>query len=169
MPNFAVLGFVDSFALAGSLRSRMGMFPTGTPRVLPIRGQRNGTEMADEDFVDRAETWPELRNMVKLLTRQATRLVGAVDLGCISMEMLDPGAATAWASESGAYAERWTRAHLALRTNPGAWFYCGGEAAHMQVGFINAVNMLALASQVNFGEFPRVHLVIDFRKKDAAE
>lgn len=172
MANFAVLGFVDTFALAGSLRSRMGLFPAGTPRIVPIRGPRKGTELADEDFAFYAgaiEKWPELKNMVRLLNRPADRLVGKVALGCISLEQLDPGAVIPWAAESGPYAERWTRAHLALRTNPGAWCYCGAEAAHMEIGFINAVNMQALSSAVNFGEFPRVHLIIDFRKKDAAE
>lgn len=167
MPNILLLGHVDTWALAGSLRSKIGLFKEGTPRVVAVRAPRRGTEAADEDFVSYKETmWPELRNMIALLRRKAEAAVGEIELGLVSLEQLDPGAIVPWHTESGAYAERFTRAHLALRTNPGALVYCGPEAIHMAPGFLNAINMLAPTSQVNFGEHPRIHLIVDFRRKE---
>ena len=62
--------------------------------------------------------WVELKNFVGRLKREAEKIAGPIDLGRVLIEMLDPGATPPWTTESGAYIERYTRVHMALRTNP---------------------------------------------------
>lgn len=173
MPNLATLGFVDTFALTGSLRSRLGLFPKeGPARVVTVRGPRRGSELEDEDFVNHRETiWPDLNNLIVRARHAAEARIGPLDLGLVSLEMLDPGGIIPWQNDAPSlpYAERWTRTHLALRTNPLTRFYCGPETMHMEIGFINSINMLAPTSAANFGEHPRIHLIVDFRRKETPE
>lgn len=166
MPNIITLGFVDTFALVASLPVRIGLFGKGDGlRTVIVRGPKPGTELEDENFAFfKRAYWPEMKIMLDRLKRLGGP--DGIELGLVSLEMLDPGVALPWDRESGAYAERYTRAHLALRTNPGALFYCGPEMIHMQPGWVNAINRLAPCSQTNFGEHPRIHLVVDFRRKD---
>ncbi len=155
--------FVDHIDLAGTLRRHEGLYDHGTPRILPVHVPRKGTEPDDEDFVFLASTmgkWVELKNFLGRLKREAEKVVGSIDLGRIHLEMLDPGATLAWATESGPYIERYTRVHLALRTNPGALMVSGNEAASPAPGWHTAINV---------GQHPRVHLVMDFRKKEPTD
>lgn len=172
--NFIPLLFVDHIDLAGSLRRHEGLYDHGTPRILPIRFPRKGTEPEDEDFVSGPRDgaiakWVELKNFLGRLKREAEKLVGPIDLGLVRLEMLDPGATLPWTTESGAYIERYTRVHLALRWNPAAIMVSGSEVASPIPGWATAVNPRVPCTAINLGQHPRVHLVLDFKKREDGE
>ena len=170
MPNFAPVVFLDTFELVASLRRQMGLFDHETPRILPIRRPRRGTEDADEDFTwgPVAGKWTELKNFLGRTKRRAEGIFGPQELGHIYLEMLDPGVRLPWSDGlTGGYAERYTRFILALRTNPLAMMYAGGETASPAPGWLTAINVQVPHSAINLGEWPRIHLVLDCRKKDA--
>ena len=167
--NFIPLVFVDHIDLAGSLRRHEGLYDRGTPRILPVHVPRKGTELEDEDFVFLASTmgkWVELKNFLGRLKREAEKAVGPIDLGRIHLEMLDPGVTLPWTTESGVYIERYTRVHMALRTNPATLMISGTETASLAPGYVTAVNARAPCTAINLGAQPRVHLIVDFRKKE---
>lgn len=171
MSNFTPIAFVDTFGLAASLPPRMGLFRPGEEeeRVLPIRGFRKDSAPADMDFIYYARTytkWVELKNMLGLLKRLAETRVGPVEFGCVWLEMLDPQTVMQWLQpQTGAYYEGFWRAHLPIRTNPAARMYSGTDAAHLLPGQLTIVNVRVPHSAINLGEWPRVHLVVDFRRK----
>jgi hypothetical protein len=174
MANFLPLLFVDHIDLAGTLRRHEGLYDRGTPRILPIRHPRKGTEAEDEDFVSGPRDgpiakWVEMKNFLGRLKREAEKLTGPIDLGLVWLEMLDPGVTLPWATESGPYIERYTRVHMALRTNPGALMISGCEASSPAPGWVTAVNVRVPCTAINMGQNPRVHLVVDFKKKDVAD
>ena len=172
MANFVPLLFVDHIDLAGTLRRHEGLYDHGTPRILPVHVPRKGTEEEDEDFVYLASTmgkWVELKNFLGRLKREAEKLTGPIDLGRVFFEMLDPGATAACSAETGAYIERYTRIHLALRTNPGALMVSGSEAFSPAPGWATAVNVRVPCYMANMGAHPRVHLVVDFKKKEPTD
>jgi hypothetical protein len=171
--NFIPLLFVDHIDLAGSLRRHEGLYDHETPRLLPVRMPRKGSEVDDEDFVwcqtVIEKKWVAMTNFLGRLKREAEKLVGPIDLGCVFLEMLDAGAAVATVFESGAYIERYTRVHVALRTNPAALMVSGAEASSPAPGWVTAVNVRVPCYAVNMGQHPRVHLVIDFKKKEPTD
>lgn len=174
MANFVPLLFVDHIDLAGSLRRYEGLYDHGTPRILPIRFPRKGTEPEDEDFVSGPRDsaiakWVELKNFLGRLKREAEKLTGPIDLGLVFLDMLDPGATLPWTTESGVYIERFTRVHLALRTNPATLMVSGCETASPALGWVTAVNVRVPCTAINLGQHPRVHLVVDFKKKEAID
>lgn len=170
MPNFLPLLFVDHIDLAGSLRRHEGLYEEGTPRILPVHMPRTGTELDDEDFVwcatVREKKWVQMTNFLGRLKREAEKLTGPIDLGCVFLEMLDPGAAIAAPAETGAYIERYTRVHMALRWNPAAIMVSGSEVANPMPGWVTAVNVRVPCYIANMGQHPRVNLVVDFRKRE---
>lgn len=173
--NFAFIAWLDTFELAASLRTRAGLFKTEEPgrRILPVRSIRKGTEEVDEDFVGftyaTPAKWPELGNLRSRLTRLGNDMLGAVEFGRIFFEQLDPGATLAPHRETGPYFERWRRAHLPIRTNPGAMLYSGIEQVSPAPGNLVGIAMNLPCWAVNLGEYPRVHLIVDFRKKETEE
>ncbi len=171
--NFVPLLFVDHVDLAGSLRRHEGLYDHGTPRILPVHLPRKGTDENDDDFVwcqtVREKKWIAMTNLLARLKREAEKLTGPLDLGLIFLEMLDPGTTIAQPAESGAYIERYTRVHLALRTNPGALMVSGNEAFSPAPGWVTAVNVRAPCYMANMGQHPRVHLVLDWRRKEVVD
>lgn len=170
--NFLPIAFVDTFDLVASLPQRLGEFKgDGGRRVLLLRGQRKGAKPeADDAFVDAAvmRRWPELTNVLERI-----RLIGAqtggIELGRIQMEMLFPGCALPWTKDVGAYAQRYERAHLALRVNPGCMLFAGAESLGPLPGNLTVANRRVLNSAINVGESPRVHLVVDFRRMQISD
>lgn len=172
MPNFVIFTFADTFDICHSLHTRLGLFKPGERegiRVLPIRGFRKDTEPTDESFVGYpvATKWVELNNMRSRLKRVGDQLLGTVEFGRIYFEMLDAGAKLPWSEgEAGPYAERWGMMHLPLRTNPGAVMYAGTEISSPGQGWATIVNHRAPHSAINLGEHSRIHLVVEFRKRE---
>lgn len=161
MINFRYVGFVDTFSLVASLRAKLNLF-TGEAdlKTLLLRD-------VSEDGVAKAHPlwrkWPELTNRIKQVQR--IDQMREFELGRVALELLRPGGVRAWNRET----VDWLRFHVALVTNPLAYFYSGIESINMPIGFVNWVNMGALTSQVNFGETQRIHLVVDFRKKEVPD
>jgi hypothetical protein len=173
--NFIPVGWLDTFELAASLRQRMGRFAPDADaapgrKVIPLRGPAEDSDPADDTRFqfNRAATqkWPELRAALERILRVGKAL-GGIDLGRIELELVSPGAALPWRREVGDYVERYERLHLALRTNPGAIVYSGNEGLHLLVGAATIVARRGVpTSAVNMGESPRIHLVVDFRRKE---
>src|SRR5712691_7616392 len=174
--HFTPITFLDVHELAASLRERAGLFkqsPDSGLRLILHRGFKKDTDEAEEMFTGYAVTtkWVELRNVVSRLKRIGDELLGppGIEWGCIYLEMLDPGAMLSWRpGRTGPYAERFVRAHLPLRTNPGAMLYRGVEGVHLPQGQLAIVSSQVPQSAINLGEWPRVHLIIDFRRKTNA-
>ena len=169
MANFTPIVFFDTLALASSLERQAAMFDHGTPRLLSVVRPRRGTDEADEDFTwnPAAAKWVQLKNAIARLKRAGETIFGQLDLGHVYLEMLDAGARTPWAEPlTGSYAERYTRLVLALRTNPATLIVAGAEAFSPAPGWLTAVNARVPQCAINLGEWPRVHLVVDFRKKE---
>lgn len=176
MANFTPIVFLDTFDLAASLRERMGFFKPVPDqlgvRAIHYRGLKQDTEEEDEQFTGYTVTarWVELANTVKRIKRIGDQFVGGegIEFGRIFLEMLDPETALPWRVNSAPYFQHFARAHLPLRTNPAARQFVGTESAHLLPGQLTVVNMRGLSSALNLGEDPRVHLVLDFRRKAEA-
>lgn len=169
MNNFRALGFVDVWDLAPSLRDRLSLFRPGErgERVIPIRWPADESEGA-KWVVSGAcgrnwGKWPELQSTLNRIQRIGEQIAGKVERGRIFLEMLDPGAQLQWRTESGPYYERFLRAHLPIRTNPAAIMYAGMEFIHLPAGQLTLTVVRTPTSASNLGEWPRVHLVCDFR------
>ena len=170
--NFRVLVFVDTWELGCSLHDRMNLFRPveGGESILPIRWPLDdeAAEPLSWRRTARWQKWVELRNVISRIHRAGEAMIGhPLDLGRIFFELLPSGKVMPWRTEAGSYYENYLRVHVALRTNPAALMYAGTDAHHSMIGALCLVNAQAPSCAVNFGESPRVHLVIDFRKKDA--
>jgi hypothetical protein len=166
--SVTTLAWVDVFELTASLRTRAGLFSKeGDCRVLPIRGPRADADPEDDAAFVRFKVstkWPELTNVLD----QLRRLAGSPDFefGRIYLEMLMPNGVIQWERETGDYAQRFQRVHLALRTNPGAFTFIGGASVNMQPGLVNLVDRRLPMSAINLGNAYRCHLICDFRKRE---
>ncbi len=168
--NFVPFAFFDTIELAGSLRTRWGQFKTVTPghRILRIRSHVKDTSAEEDRFGAHAAArdWVELANLRDEIKRRADAILPpSIDEGLVFLEMIDPGAAIGWPGETAEYFTRWSRATLAVRTNPGVLMVCGVETLAPAVGMLNVVNPRAPRAALNSGEWPFVALTIDFRKR----
>lgn len=172
MANFTPIAFIDTFELAASLVPRMGMFKRGGGPfgVLPVKWAKD-PEADAFTFVQAAELnkWPELRNTLSRIVRLGRSILGELELGEISFTLLDPGVGVPWYSDSNAYRRAFLTLHLALRTNPDAMMISGTQMAHLLPGALTLVNHRVPCSAINLGEHARIHLTIDFRKKEKTE
>lgn len=166
--NIAAVAFIDPFDLAASLRRRLGLFQgEGLRKMLPLRGPKRGADPDDDTlFVwsKERERWGELSAMLGHLAHTQDILWGRIEL-----EMLMPGGIVPWARDQTPYGQRFTRAHVALRTNPSAMNFVGGTAVNMAAGVVNLIDRTLPCSAINLGETSRVHLIVDFRKKETVE
>jgi hypothetical protein len=161
MSNFVPLAVLDVWSLAASLRSRMNMFRRGetesvadpTTRVLLRQPNDEG------DAVNLVE-WPHLANVLSRIVRLPK--AQGQELGSVYLAHLRQGSFVQWHADP---PRGWQTLHLPIVTNPGAWMYSGPQSAHLESGVLTWVNAAALCSEVNFGEFPRIHLVLEVRPK----
>ena len=178
MTNFVPIAFLDTFELAASLRRRMGAFVLDPldmlgPRCLKVRGPRTGADDPDDDLAfvayKDAANWPELRATLGRISRIGEATIGGVEFGRVFLELLMPATRLPWdVLVEDRYSERFSRLHLPLRTNPAAIVYAGTEQMHLLPGQLTIVNQRAGVSAVNLGEWPRIHLVVDFKRKEHA-
>ncbi len=173
MANFIPVAFLDMLELAGSLRTRWGQFKTLTPghRVLRIRGHAKDSDPAEDRFgrYPAGKDWVELSNFEGEITGRAEALFPpGIDLGLIFFEMLDPGAAVAWRGETEPYFERWSRAMIAVRSNPGVVLLAGNETMTPAGGMLNIASPRLPRAALNMGEWPAVWLSVDFRRRTEA-
>ncbi len=167
MNSFAPLAFIDCWELQCSLKPRLHLFPAADEwgrRVFSLR--RYDSESETWKVSKELGKWVELRNMLSRIEREGEKIAPdtSFERGAIWLEMLEPGCGTPWQQ---APAE-WLRLHLALRTNPAALMFAGGESHHLFPGQLTLVRP-ALASAINLGEMPRVHLTIEVRQRDQNE
>ncbi len=87
-------------------------------------------------------------------------------LGRAWIETLPPLAGTPWASEVGEYADQHARLRTCLVPAPNAISHSGQQAATLLVGAVHLIDHKALCCEVNHGEHPRVHLIVDVRIPD---
>ena len=178
--NFATLVFYDTFEVVASLPPRMGLFRQDAAaegrRLLTLRMPRAGEDENAESVAwgwnvqTSPKKWPQIHNLLGRMLRDAkARVAGDVELGSIYLEMLDPGAALPWQTLTGAYIERFSRFHMALRTNPAAMMFSGNETFSPALGWLTAVNARVRCSASNDGAWSRIHLVVDVRKKEPVE
>ncbi len=174
MPAFTLVAHLDTFELAGSLRQKWGLFKsTGVPglRILRVRGIKTGTEEGPEEFVRYKPTidWVEMNNLRGEIERRAEAIMPpGVDVGEISLEMLDVGSFVNWTIKTEPYFTRWSRAMIPLRTGPGVLFVCGNETASPGPGWLTIVSPRLPHCAINMGESPCVWLSIDFRRKEVS-
>ena len=163
MTNFRLVGFLDTFEIAGSLRQHMNLFKPveGGEQVFPIRWDDGETWKRTKLW----QKWVELRNAISRIQRQGSAMVGPLDLGRVFFEMVPAGVTLPWRTESGAYWETHMRVHYPVRTNPAAMMYSGIEMSHLMIGTLTLTNVTVPWCAVNQGEWPRVHLVVDLRRK----
>lgn len=173
MPNFLTIGvWYDPFELMCSLRQRLGQFKgEGGVRTLTLRGPRANAGDPDDEFsyvmAKESAKWVEARILLDRIRRDGAQLLqGELEFGRVYFEMLDAGAVVPWRRRSTPYTERFTRLHYGVRTNPASLIYSGPESINVLPGQLVAVGMRALHAAVNHGDHPRVHLLIDIRKKD---
>ncbi len=169
MANFAAVAFLDPFELAASLRTRWGRFhgDPGGLRTMSIRGAPAGAADPDDDATFgfyrqagvRSGKWPEMAALLDRLER-----LGGQDYGRIWLEMYPPGYRGWRDPEPPAYAERFSRAVMALRWNPEAALFSGRESQVLVPGFLTLVNHRTICGAMNLGEWETVALVIDGRK-----
>lgn len=84
-------------------------------------------------------------------------------LGRAWIETLPPLAGTPWVRDAGDYADGHVRTRTCLVPCPGAITHSGQAAASLTVGIVNVVDHRQLCSEVNHGEHPRVHLIVDVK------
>ena len=89
------------------------------------------------------------------------------ELGAAALVRLKAGGLVEWAKDEGPYAEAHRSLYLPIVPSPGAWVYCGGEAAVLPVGQLTFVNRRMLYSAINLGDHPVITLVCDVRAPDA--
>lgn len=178
MPAFIPVAFLDTFDTVASLPARMGLFRADPltqygERILTLRTFRKDSDPAEENFAwnQAYAKWPEVKNTLSQMKRIGDAQLGppGIEYGRVFLEMLDAGAATPWRASIASPMRPFLRAHLPLRTNPGAVLYVGRESMHLFPGQLTIVEQRGLQSGVNFGEWPRIHLVADFRVRTAQE
>lgn len=170
--TFAPIAFLDPYELAGSLRQKMGLFREGGEdgsRTLPVRGPRATADDPDDDLAfvlyGPAAKLPELKNMLTRIKRLGDT-PGGIEFGRIWLELLPSGTVTPWVLDDNAYNARFQRAVMAIRTNPAVIHYSGPASLNLAPGFLNIVNHRQRCAAANHGEWPAIHLWVDFRGKD---
>lgn len=166
MNNFAPLAFLDPFDLIASLPRRMGLFQSGEPKILPIRGPRPGADPEDVEAYRTGDLgkWPEMKAIKSQIERVGEQR-GGIEFGRIRIELLPPDVRLPWERDESPYAARFNRLAMALRTSPGVVHIAGTEAMHLPLGVVTWVNQRAWRSTVNLGEWSCIHLVVDTRSK----
>ena len=131
--------------------------------ILRLRDFKDG-EAGPSDLPILRE-WKSARALLSRIRNAAAPLLeGRVpDLGRAWVEIVPPLSGTPWNAESDDYADAHHRTRTCLIGGPGAMSYCGQAAANLLPGIVNFVDLRALSSETNTGEYPRVHLVVDVK------
>ena len=129
--------------------------------MLPLRAIKEG----DEDATDCAilKEWKSARALLTRFRAAAAPFLGgqSATIGRAWVESLPPGASTPWTMDETDYGRSHYRTRVCLIPSPGAWSYSHGAAALLAVGAVNIFDPTLASCEVNFGDHPRTHLVID--------
>ena len=159
--NFEPLATLNVWPLATSLHGRLNLFSgDGDLQSIVIRRiDETGVARFRKELWQR---WPPLTNVVGIIRRHPR--AKEMELGRVALELLKPAGIVPWERET----TTWQRLHLAIVTNLAAMMHSGTQQIHMPAGSLWWVNLAWPTSEVNFGEFPRIHLTIEFRPKETA-
>ena len=188
MSHFAAIGPMDIWPLAYASYRNRGQFTANTMRqkhpgsphhdteTIFLRGPKDPSPenwLDDGVHIDYAalsrKEWIAARNALLAIRRRVT--LPNQDppvMGKAMIVKLKPGGVIDWHTDEGGYAERHNRFHLPIVTNPGCNLYSANEVIHMPAGQLTFFDNHVKHSGVNMGASPRVHLIVDFRKPDAA-
>jgi hypothetical protein len=133
--------------------------------VLRLRWEDDDGEVADLPIL---QEWRSAKGLLSRIRNGAAQVFqGApASLGRAWIEVLPPLSGTPWGCDGGDYADAHLRTRVCLIPSPGAVSLAGGASAALPVGWLHAYDPRLLASEVNFGEHARVHLVVDVRRPD---
>ena len=158
--NIVPLGFLDVSTFAASY-------------VLKYRSRGNLIMLrdGDDEFKNTAvlTEWKQARALLTRIRNAAAAFVGGdpPDLGRVFLDTLTPGASAPWAIDDGDYRRAHHQIRICIIPSPGAWVYCGGEAAVLPWGQVTAVNVAALTTDVNFGPTARTNLIVDVARPES--
>ena len=148
----------DPFELICSLRERLGLFGEAK------RGRRilsAGAPIA---------RWPELDNMLGRIEHFGEAMFQPIDEAArLYLEMLDPGAIMGWRTRDDEIARETLRFYMLVIGNPLTFWYAPGQVIAPAPGQLMACNTRIPHSAANFGDCPRIALVIDARPKGREE
>lgn len=150
--TFTPIAFVDTWALASSLRSKLSLLDD-VGIFLARRGDKWNGEVR--------KSWTPLWNVLARMRRMPA--AADHELGSVWVEERKPHAEGAWAPGED---DGWIEARVALVTNPSAYVFCGIAAQHFPVGSLIAVNRGLPRCRVNWGDQSCYHLVVEFKKRE---
>lgn len=163
--------------LATKHRSRLDEAPDplhADTKIILLRGPKKQSPeawKADVEQVDQPvlKEWKSASAMLTRIRNGAAPFFGGQvpDIGRAYIEQLRPGGKIDWNIETGAYAEAYVRLHLCLVPTPGAFLYSGTQSMCLPWGQLAVVEHRIWNSAMNFGNWPRTHLVVDVRRSDA--
>lgn len=118
-----------------------------------------------EAFTDLvAIDYPAAKELGPVIAPLFNALLDAVPHEAIGRAMLvtlKPGGFIDEHFDSGNYAERYDRFHVALQSEAGNSFVVGGDSFHARAGEAFWFNVKRQHSVVNHSEAPRIHLIVD--------
>jgi Aspartyl/Asparaginyl beta-hydroxylase len=150
----------DALEMEANTRVGINQFGNEAPRwdVLWLRWP------VDEDPWDCMEFRPDVSETVdwarETLSTIAHCIGGVEEIGHIQVSRLRAGASIRPHIDEGLYAERFSRFHLVLTSNPRCLFTSGGETVHMAPGELWWLDQGVLHSVTNGGP-DRDHFVFD--------
>ena len=147
MPNFVPLAELDVWPLSASLRNRMNLF-----------SEEGALTIVGDDATD-LEKWPNLRNVLSRIGR----IDQDFEIARGMLDLLHPGAARDW--DRPTFQAGLSTLHLPIVSNMGCMNYAGTESLRLIPGVLYLTNNAVMCSEVNFGQTPRIHLVLEVRKR----
>ena len=152
MAHIQPLGWVDTSLMFANFRLRYHdlLRGEGVEEALEI--------MQGGDMAPGLEKFASAKALILRLASAAAPFMGGAPakVRTASIVNLPPNAHTEWSQTDDPETLLF---QVALTNPPGAWLYCGGEAAQLGVGVVNYVNTAALHCSVNLSDCPRYHLV----------
>ena len=153
MTAFVPLAHLDTWALSSSLRSKLSSFNSdGVYRV-----RENDRWMAEV-----RKEWTALWNVCARIKQHPA--AKEWELGSVWIEALTPHTESTWRPSPADCQE----AQMAITTNPAAFVFCGPNLLHFPIGALIALDA-APRCAVNWGDWPRHHLILEFRQKESEE
>jgi hypothetical protein len=109
------------------------------------------------------KSWAAMNSFLTRLGNESARFLGGrpAVFERAYVEQLRPDGRTPWTQQDD---PDLLEVRVALATPLNAPIYCGGEGSTLPASTVAYVNAQALHSSVNFGNFPRLHLVSHVRK-----
>ena len=152
--NIRTIGFLDVSRVAASF-------------VLVQQKRMEGEGVKTLRPLDDGTDWRSLKTFLTKLRNEASPLFGGKPpvLGDVLVRSLEPGARIDWSTGT----EDNIQVHVCLVPSPGAWLYCGGEGAVLQVGTVTFVNHRAPHTEINFGPATMTKLIVELNRQPDAD